>query len=93
MKHPRLPTLEQVVEAGWLIASGATKKLLLANRIGLLVNLSFDNLERAGSGDLWLAVFAYGLQLYFDFSGYVDMARGSALLVCIHLPHNFDFPY
>ncbi|MEM9980156.1 MAG: MBOAT family protein, partial [Cyanobacteria bacterium P01_D01_bin.2] len=69
MKHPRLPTLEQVVEAGWLIASGATKKLLLANRIGLLVNLSFDNLERAGSGDLWLAVFAYGLQLYLDFSG------------------------
>ena len=93
MKHPRLPTLEQVVEAGWLIASGATKKLLLANRIGLLVNLSFDNLERAGSGDLWLAVFAYGLQLYFDFSGYVDMARGSALLLGIHLPQNFDFPY
>ncbi|MEO0352720.1 MAG: MBOAT family O-acyltransferase [Cyanobacteria bacterium P01_A01_bin.15] len=93
VKHPRLPTLEQVVEAGWLIASGATKKLLLANRIGLLVNLSFDNLERAGSGDLWLAVFAYGLQLYLDFSGYVDMARGSALLLGIHLPQNFDFPY
>jgi alginate O-acetyltransferase complex protein AlgI len=32
-----------------------------------LVNLSFDNLERAGSGDVWLAIFAYGLQLYIDF--------------------------
>ena len=93
MKQPRLPNLEQGVEAGWLIASGAVKKLLLADRIGLLVNLSFDNLERAGSGDIWLAVFAYGLQLYLDFSGYVDIARGSALLFGIQLPKNFDFPY
>ncbi len=93
MKRPRLPSLEQGVEAGWLIASGATKKLLLADRIGLLVNLSFDNLERAGSGDIWLAIFAYGLQLYLDFSGYVDIARGSALLLGIQLPQNFDFPY
>ena len=93
MKQPRLPNLEQGVEAGWLIASGAVKKLLLADRIGLLVNLSFDNLERAGSGDIWLAVFAYGLQLYLDFSGYVDIARGSALFFGIQLPKNFDFPY
>ena len=93
VKQPQLPSLEQGVEAGWLIASGATKKLLLADRIGLLVNLSFDNLERAGSGDLWLAIFAYGLQLYLDFSGYVDIARGSALLLGIQLPQNFDFPY
>lgn len=93
MRRPRLPNVEQTVEAGWLIASGAAKKLLLADRIGLLVNLSFDNLERAGSGDLWLAIFAYGLQLYLDFSGYVDIARGSALLLGIQLPQNFDFPY
>ncbi|MGD1856766.1 MAG: MBOAT family O-acyltransferase [Leptolyngbyaceae cyanobacterium] len=93
MKRPQLPNLEQGVEAGWLIASGAAKKLLLADRIGLLVNLSFDNLERAGSGDLWLAIFAYGLQIYLDFSGYVDVARGSALLLGIQLPQNFDFPY
>ncbi|MDV3351262.1 MBOAT family protein [Leptolyngbyaceae cyanobacterium CCMR0082] len=93
LKQPRLPNLEQGVEAGWLIASGAAKKMLLADRIGLLVNLSFDNLERAGSGDIWLAIFAYGLQLYLDFSGYVDIARGSALLFGIQLPQNFDFPY
>lgn len=93
IKRPRRPSLEQGVEAGWLIASGAAKKLLLADRIGLLVNLSFDNIERAGSGDLWLAIFAYGLQLYLDFSGYVDIARGSALLLGIQLPQNFDFPY
>ncbi|MEL6385467.1 MAG: MBOAT family protein [Cyanobacteria bacterium J06626_18] len=82
-----------VVEGLWLIGVGAVKKLLIADHIGILVNLNFDNLERAGSGDIWLAVFAYGLQLYLDFSGYVDVARGSALLMGINLPQNFNFPY
>lgn len=87
------PGLATAIEGGWLIAAGAVKKLLLADHIAILVNLSFDNLERAGSADLWLAVFAYGLQLYIDFSAYVDIARGSALLLGIVLPQNFDFPY
>lgn len=82
-----------VVEGLWLIGIGAIKKLLIADHIGTLVNLSLDNLERAGSWDLWLAIFAYGLQLYLDFSGYVDVARGSALLMGINLPQNFNFPY
>ncbi|NEP18980.1 MAG: MBOAT family protein [Leptolyngbya sp. SIO4C1] len=93
VKRSTFPPLERWVEGLWLIAAGAVKKLLIADRIGLLVNLSFDNLERAGSGDLWLATFAFGLQLYLDFSGYVDIARGSALLLGITLPQNFDFPY
>jgi alginate O-acetyltransferase complex protein AlgI len=89
------PTLDWnwVVEGLWLIALGSVKKLLIADHIAVLVNLSFDNLERAGSGDVWLAIFAYGLQLYLDFSGYVDIARGSALLMGINLPQNFNFPY
>jgi alginate O-acetyltransferase complex protein AlgI len=92
-KKPAFPQLSNVIEGSWLISIGAFKKLLLADHIGILVNLSFDNLARAGSGDLWLATFAYGLQLYLDFSGYVDIARGSALLLGITLPQNFDFPY
>lgn len=87
------PTLPGITEGLWLIASGAVKKLLLADHLAILVNLSFDNVERAGSGDLWLAIVAYGFQLYFDFSGYVDVARGSALLLGIDLPPNFNFPY
>ncbi|MBW4420308.1 MAG: MBOAT family protein [Myxacorys californica WJT36-NPBG1] len=83
----------QVTEGLWLIASGAVKKGLIADRLNVLVNLSFDNVQRAGSADLWLVTFAYGLQLYLDFSGYVDVARGSALLLGIELPENFDFPY
>ncbi|HBL14857.1 MAG TPA: membrane-bound O-acyltransferase family protein [Cyanobacteria bacterium UBA11162] len=93
LKTLQFPTLDRLTEGLWLIACGAIKKALIADRIGILVDLCFGNLERAGSGDLWLAILAYGLQLYLDFSGYVDMARGSALLLGFNLPENFNFPY
>ncbi len=87
------PKPERISEGLWLIACGAVKKGLIADRLNIFVNLSFDNMQRAGSGDLWLATFAYGLQLYLDFSGYVDIVRGSAILLGFDLPENFDFPY
>jgi alginate O-acetyltransferase complex protein AlgI len=92
-KTLNFPLTEQIVDGLWLIARGAVKKGLFADNIGILVDLSLSNLQRAGSGDLWLAIFAYGLQLYLDFSGYVDMARGTALLLGLSLPKNFDAPY
>jgi D-alanyl-lipoteichoic acid acyltransferase DltB (MBOAT superfamily) len=93
LKTLQFPNTERLTEGLWLIACGAIKKALLADRLGIFVDLCFSNLERAGSGDLWLAIFAYGLQLYLDFSGYVDIARGSAILLGFNLPENFDFPY
>ena len=93
LKNLQFPTLDRVTEGLWLITCGAVKKALLGDLLGIIVDLCFGNLERAGSGDIWLAVFAYGLQLYLDFSGYVDIARGSAVLMGINLPENFDFPY
>jgi alginate O-acetyltransferase complex protein AlgI len=92
-QHQTFPTIDRLTEGLWLIACGAVKKGLLADNIAIVVNLSLQNLQRAGSGDLWLATFAYGLQLYLDFSGYVDLARGSAILLGFNLPPNFDFPY
>ncbi|NEP86324.1 MAG: MBOAT family protein [Okeania sp. SIO2C2] len=89
----KFPNLEKVTEGIWLIATGAVKKALIADNLGIFVELSFGNLPRAGSGDLWLATVAYGLQLYLDFSAYVDIARGSAFLMGLSLPQNFDFPY
>lgn len=80
-------------EGLWLIARGAVKKGVLADNLGIFVELCFNNIQRAGSTDLWLATFAYGFQLYLDFNGYVDIARGSALLLGLVLPENFDFPY
>jgi alginate O-acetyltransferase complex protein AlgI len=89
----KFPAASQLTEGLWLIACGAVKKLLIADHLGTVVDLIFGNAERAGSSDLWLATFAYGLQLYLDFSGYVDVARGSALLLGFDLPQNFNFPY
>ncbi|MBD2571207.1 MBOAT family O-acyltransferase [Anabaena lutea] len=89
----RFPNVDRVAEGLWLIARGAVKKGILADNLGIFVDLCFGNLQRAGSADLWLATFAYGLQLYLDFNGYVDIARGSALLFGFVLPENFNFPY
>ncbi|MBE9198309.1 MULTISPECIES: MBOAT family protein [unclassified Nodularia (in: cyanobacteria)] len=93
LQKPHFPSAEGVTEALWLISQGAVKKGILADNLGIFVDLCFGNLQRAGSTDLWLATFAYGLQLYLDFSGYVDIARGSALLFGLVLPENFNFPY
>jgi alginate O-acetyltransferase complex protein AlgI len=93
LKTLQFPNAPALAEGLWLIACGAVKKALLADQLGTFVDLCFGNLQRAGSGDLWLAVVAYGLQLYLDFSGYVDIARGSAILMGFNLPENFDFPY
>lgn len=93
LKNLAFPTTATIAEGLWLIARGAFKKAILADNLGVFVNLCFSNLQRASTTDLWLAIFAYGLQLYLDFSGYVDIARGTALLFGIVLPENFDFPY
>lgn len=92
-KSLKFPLPEQIADGLWLLARGAIKKGIFADNLGVLVDLSFSNLQRAGSGDLWLATLAYGLQLYLDFSGYVDLARGTALLLGLSLPINFDAPY
>ncbi|MBD2138326.1 MBOAT family protein [Anabaena sp. FACHB-1237] len=87
------PSIDKISEGLWLIATGAVKKGILADNLGIFVDLCFANLQRAGSIDIWLATFAYGLQLYLDFNGYVDIARGTALLFGLALPENFDYPY
>lgn len=93
LNTPKSLTPDRVAEGLWLIARGAVKKGILADHLGVFVDLCFGNIPRAGSVDLWLATFAYGLQLYLDFNGYVDIARGSAMLFGLVLPENFNFPY
>ena len=95
LNNLKFPSNQRLTEAGWLIAIGAVKKTLIADNLSIYVRLVFDpgTLDRAGSIDLWLAVFAYGLQLYLDFSGYVDIVIGTSILFGINLPTNFDFPY
>jgi alginate O-acetyltransferase complex protein AlgI len=78
----------------FLIAMGLTKKLLIADYLAdNLVNRMFDFPNLYSGSEMLIAVYGYALQLYFDFSGYTDIALGSALLLAIKLPPNFNMPY
>jgi alginate O-acetyltransferase complex protein AlgI len=82
-------------EGLWLIGRGLTKKVLLGDRIAPWVN---DGVRAAadgaiGTSDAWITMVAFALQVYFDFSGYTDIARGSAALFGFRIPINFDMPY
>jgi D-alanyl-lipoteichoic acid acyltransferase DltB (MBOAT superfamily) len=70
------------------------KKFLIADYLANnLVNRVFDLPKLYASGDVLVAVYSYAFQLYYDFSGYTDIAIGSALLLGIRLPENFKQPY
>ncbi len=95
----RLP--ERSVAAGaapgaLLLLAGLAKKVFLADPLGDSVNPLFAAVA-AGTAptlsDAWQMMLGYTFQLYFDFSGYTDMAMGVALLLGIALPQNFDAPY
>ena len=81
-------------KALFLIALGLTKKLLIADYLAdNLVNRVFDFPKLYSGAETLIAVYGYALQLYYDFSGYTDIAIGSALLLGIKLPPNFNMPY
>jgi D-alanyl-lipoteichoic acid acyltransferase DltB (MBOAT superfamily) len=76
------------------IATGLCKKIVIGDMLGLnLVNRVFDNPERFSSLEVLVAVYAYAIKIYADFSGYTDVAIGSAKLFGYELPKNFDAPY
>ena len=72
---------------------GLSKKVLLADTLARQVSVGFLHPEAYGVQATWLFVLAYSLQLYFDFSGYSDMAIGLAAIFGIKFPLNFDSPY
>ena len=75
---------------------GLAKKVLIADNCGLVANTMFDNAANptlmSGTG-AWLGAVAYALQIYFDFSGYSDMAIGLAQMFGFRFPENFRAPY
>jgi D-alanyl-lipoteichoic acid acyltransferase DltB (MBOAT superfamily) len=78
----------------FLIGLGLMKKLLIADYLAEnLVNRVFDFPGLYSGGEVLAGVYAYALQLYYDFSGYTDVALGSALLLGLKLPINFNQPY
>jgi alginate O-acetyltransferase complex protein AlgI len=87
-------TNEQGVEAIFLILIGLIKKVAIADLIGSnLVDRVFDQPQLYSSLETLVAIYGYALQIYCDFSGYSDIAIGSALLLGFRLPTNFNSPY
>jgi alginate O-acetyltransferase complex protein AlgI len=83
----------RLVEGGTRIAVGVFKKFIIADSLAL-VAMKPDLIERAnGVSSLWILVYLYSLQIFFDFSGYSDVAIGLGRLYGITLPENFDRPY
>jgi alginate O-acetyltransferase complex protein AlgI len=76
-----------------LFAVGLAKKVLLADSIAPSVELGFADLQGIPLLQAWCAALGYSMQLYFDFSGYCDMAIGLGIMFAIRLPLNFNSPY
>lgn len=83
----------QFVQGIFLFVIGLGKKVILADSLAPFVHYGFDSGHSLNFLESWLTCLCYTLQLYFDFSGYSDMALGSALLFGIKLPINFNSPY
>lgn len=72
---------------------GMTKKVLVADTFGAAVDWAFSNVDRLNGLAALLVMLSYMIQLYFDFSGYCDMARGIGKMFNVEIPVNFNSPY
>ena len=91
--RPKL-SRDRVSRGMFLIATGIVKKVAIADFLSVnLVDRVFDNPEMYTATEVVIALYGFTMQIYCDFSGYTDMARGSAMLMGIELPENFDRPY
>jgi alginate O-acetyltransferase complex protein AlgI len=83
-----------MLERGWsFFAIGMIKKILLADTIAAIINPALARYESLSTGTTWLVMAGYSYQLYFDFSGYSDMAVGLGALFGLRIPQNFNSPY
>jgi alginate O-acetyltransferase complex protein AlgI len=90
--HP--PDATEVSRGVFLVVLGLTKKMAFADPFAKVANAYFGNVSaQPGAWTAWSGVFAFGMQIFFDFSGYTDMAIGMALLFGFRFPENFRRPY
>src|SRR5215471_6193872 len=94
LRNPRTRLTSQAAGIGcYFFVCGLAKKLLLADQLSPHVNRLFAHPHQLGFVSAWAAAIGYSLQLYFDFSGYSDMAVGLALLIGFRFPQNFNSPF
>nr|WP_283242862.1 MBOAT family O-acyltransferase [Fumia xinanensis] len=87
-------TVGETADGIGLFTRGLAKKLLLANNIGLLwAQVREMPIDAVPAATAWLGILAFAFQIYFDFSGYSDMACGIGKMLGFHFPQNFNLPY
>lgn len=84
---------ENISQALTLLAIGLFKKVVLADSFARVADAGFSSPAGLSTVEAWFSSFAYTFQIYFDFSGYTDIAIGAALLLGFTLPINFNTPY
>ncbi|MBU5636007.1 hypothetical protein KOM00_04605 [Geomonas sp. Red69] len=88
------PFDQENIRAGLLLFGwGLFKKAVVADRLALYVNTVYGDVHAYTGLTLWIATYLYAFQLYYDFSGYTDMALGTARMLNIRLTQNFATPY
>jgi alginate O-acetyltransferase complex protein AlgI len=92
MQRPRQTTGLQVREGLWLILWGFFKKLVVSDNLASVVSAVYSS-QTASAGEILLGTYAFAYQIYCDFSGYTDIARGTAKLMGFELMLNFNGPY
>ncbi|OJV64805.1 MAG: hypothetical protein BGO41_14525 [Clostridiales bacterium 38-18] len=90
----RVESLSQVAEGFRRFIIGLGKKVIIANQMGIIADTIYNSpYGLPGTSMLWLAAIAYTFQIYFDFSGYSDMAIGLGRIFGFHFLENFNYPY
>ena len=90
----RQENLDEIVEGTKRFIQGLAKKVLLANNVAAIAELIYAGDKSIyGTAMYWVAAVAYTLQIYFDFSGYSDMAIGLGRIFGFHFLENFNYPY
>lgn len=95
LHHPegRKNNYENLCKGIYAFALGLAKKVLIADSFAKVVNIGYGNIHELNTPSAALVIVCYSLQIYFDFSGYCDMACGIGSMLNIKLPVNFNSPY
>ncbi len=90
----RKENIDDIINGTKRFIIGLSKKIIIANQMGIMADMVFNNHTPAyGTSIIWLGILAYTLQIYFDFSGYSDMAIGLGKIFGFHFLENFNYPY
>ncbi len=92
-KRTNIINYENLAKGLFVFNMGLAKKIGIADTMAVIANKGYANTELLSTLQAWITSVSYSIQLYFDFSGYSDMAIGLGLLFNIHMPLNFNAPY